>query len=63
MKSLFLLAVGVVGGFAVAHQVNKTPRGQQFFGDLDGSVKSFRSAVVDGYRAREAELRTHRDES
>ena len=37
MKSLFLLAVGVVGGFAVAHQFNKTPRGRQFFGGLHGS--------------------------
>ncbi|NRD25954.1 hypothetical protein [Frigoribacterium sp. VKM Ac-2836] len=63
MKSLFLLTVGVVGGFAVAHQFNKTPRGQRFFGELDGSVKSFRAAVVDGYKAREAELRTDREES
>jgi len=63
VKSLFLLAVGVVGGFAVAHQVNKTPRGRQFFGDLDGNVQSFRAAVVDGYKAREAELRSDRDES
>jgi hypothetical protein len=63
VKSLLLLAVGVVGGFAVAHQFNKTPRGQRFFGELDGNVKSFRAAVVDGYKAREAELRTDRDES
>nr|WP_217271039.1 hypothetical protein [Frigoribacterium sp. VKM Ac-2836] len=60
---MFLLTVGVVGGFAVAHQFNKTPRGQRFFGELDGSVKSFRAAVVDGYKAREAELRTDREES
>ena len=58
MKSLFLLAVGVVGGFAVAHQLNKTPSGRRFFGGLDGSLTSFRAAVVDGYRAREAELRS-----
>lgn len=61
MKSLILLAVGVLGGFALAHQFNKTPQGQQFFGDLDGSVKSFRAAVVDGYKTREAELRGDRD--
>ncbi|GAA0960878.1 hypothetical protein [Frigoribacterium faeni] len=58
MKSLILLTVGVVAGFALAHQYNKTPSGRRFFGGLDGSLTSFRAAVVDGYRAREAELRS-----
>ena len=62
MKSLFLLVVGVVGGFVVAHVVDSTPRGRSFFGELDGALTSFRAAVVDGYKAREAELRTDRDE-
>ena len=57
MKSLILLSVGVVLGFAAAHLYNKTPEGQRLFGEIDGSVKSFRAAVVDGYKTREAELR------
>ncbi|WP_411700262.1 hypothetical protein [Conyzicola sp.] len=57
MKGLLLLAVGVVAGFVVAHQVAKTPEGKQFFDDVDSKAREFGSAVVDGYKAREAELR------
>ena len=57
MKGILLLAVGVVAGFVVAHQVSKTPQGKQFFDDVDSKAREFGSAVVDGYKAREAELR------
>ena len=57
MKGILLLAVGVVAGFVVAHQVSKTPQGKQFFDDVDSKAREFSSAVVDGYKAREAELR------
>lgn len=57
MKGLLLLIVGVAAGFLVAHQVAKTPQGKQFFDDVDAKAKEFGSAVVDGYKAREAELR------
>ncbi|MBN9240858.1 MAG: hypothetical protein BGO97_14190 [Micrococcales bacterium 70-64] len=57
MKSILLLAVGVAAGFIVAHQVSKTPQGKQFFDDVDSKAREFGSAVVDGYKAREAELR------
>ena len=57
MKALLLLVVGVVAGFVVAHQVAKTPQGRQFFADVDARAREFGSAVVEGYRAREAELR------
>ena len=57
MKGLLLLAVGVAAGFVVAHQVAKTPEGRQFFDDVDSKAREFGSAVVDGYKAREAELR------
>ena len=57
MKGILLLAVGVVAGFVVAHQVAKTPQGKQFFDDVDSKAREFSSAVVDGYKAREAELR------
>ncbi len=57
MKGLLLLAVGVAAGFVVAHQVSKTPEGKKFFDDVDSKAREFGSAVVDGYKAREAELR------
>ena len=57
MKSIILLAVGVAAGFIVAHQVAKTPEGQRFFEDVDTKEREFGSAVIDGYKAREAELR------
>ena len=57
MKSALFLVIGVVVGFAVAHQVAKTPQGKAFFDDVDSKAREFGSAVVDGYKAREAELR------
>lgn len=57
MKGILLLAVGAVAGFVVAHQVAKTPEGQRFFDDVDHKAREFGSAVIDGYKAREAELR------
>lgn len=57
MKSALLLVAGVAIGFVVAHQVSRTPQGKQFFDDVDAKAREFGSAVVDGYKAREAELR------
>jgi hypothetical protein len=57
MKGLLLLVAGVAIGFVVAHQVSRTPEGKQFFDDVDSKAREFGSAVVDGYKAREAELR------
>lgn len=57
MKGILLLVAGVAIGFVVAHQVAKTPEGKQFFNDVDSKAREFGNAVVDGYKAREAELR------
>ncbi|WP_166871816.1 MULTISPECIES: hypothetical protein [unclassified Salinibacterium] len=57
MKKALWLLIGVVAGFIVAHQVNKTPEGRRFFAEVDDRTRSFGSAVVDGYKSREAELR------
>lgn len=57
MKGLLILTVGVAAGFAIAHQVSKTPEGQKFFADIDKKAKDFSDAVVQSYKAREAELR------
>ena len=58
MKGFVLLIVGVAIGFVVAHQVAKTPTGKQFFDDVDAKARDFSGAVIDGYRTREAELRS-----
>lgn len=57
MKSALMLIAGVAIGFVVAHQVSRTTEGKQFFDDVDAKAREFGSAVVDGYKAREAELR------
>ena len=33
MKNVLWLIVGIAAGFALAHQVNKTQEGKQFFAD------------------------------
>ncbi len=58
MKGVVLLIIGAAAGFVVAHQISKTPQGKQFFADVDAKAKDFGSAVVDGYKAREAELKS-----
>ncbi|ROP66326.1 hypothetical protein EDF24_3327 [Curtobacterium sp. PhB130] len=58
MKQLFFVAVGVVIGFLVAHRVSRTSAGATFLAEVDARTKAFTSAVADGYRSREAELRT-----
>jgi hypothetical protein len=58
MKNILLLIVGVGAGFVIAHQVSKSPAGKRFFEDVDNRAKEFSAALVDGYKAREAELRS-----
>ena len=57
MKNIVWLIVGAAIGFVAAHQVSKTPQGKQFFDDVDEKAREFGSAVVEGYKQREAELR------
>jgi DNA-binding MarR family transcriptional regulator len=55
-KALWLVA-GIAIGFAAAHQVSRTPEGRRFFDDVDAKAREFGESIVDGYKAREAELR------
>ena len=57
IKALGWIAVGVAAGFVIAHQVSRTEQGKRFFDEVDAKAKEFGTAVVDGYRARETELR------
>jgi hypothetical protein len=57
VKKILFLVAGIGIGFFAAHQFSKSEQGRQFFDDVDSKAREFGSAVVDGYRAREAELR------
>jgi len=56
-KALGWLTLGTAVGFVVAHQVARTEQGQRFFAEVDKKAKEFGNAVIDGYKARETELR------
>jgi hypothetical protein len=58
MKNVLVLIAGIGIGFVLAHQLNKTPEGRQLFESVTGGAKQFRSSLVDGYKTREAELRS-----
>lgn len=58
MKSFLWLLTGVAIGFAVAHQVNETAKGREFFNSIDRKARDFGEAVSDVYRQREAEIRS-----
>lgn len=57
MKSFIWMVVGIAAGFVLAHEVNKTEQGNQFFSELDAKAREFGEAISEGYHQREAELR------
>jgi hypothetical protein len=57
LKYLLVLTVGTALGFVVAHLIDQTASGREFFTSLDSRLKQFQTAVGEGYRSREAELR------
>lgn len=58
MKKFLWLVAGIGIGFLVAHQFNNTPKGKEFFKEFDKKTKEFSDSLIDGYREREAELRS-----
>ncbi len=63
MKSILWFVVGVIAGFGIAHQVNRTDQGKQFLDELDRKAHDFGAAISEGYRKREAELRSALDDA
>ena len=61
MKSIVWFAVGVAAGFAVAHQLNQTQQGREFFSSVDAKARAFGKAIAEGYHERDAELRAEAD--
>lgn len=62
MRNLLWLVAGIGAGFVVAHEINKTQRGKEFFADLDLKLREFSETVADAYKEREAELRDKIDD-
>ncbi|UOE45225.1 hypothetical protein [Agromyces larvae] len=57
MKSVLWFIAGVAAGFVVAHQVNRTTSGREFFSSIDAKARAFGNAIAEGYHERDAELR------
>ena len=57
MKSILWFTAGIAAGFVVAHQVNQTKQGRDFFSTVDAKARAFGTAIAEGYHARDAELR------
>ncbi|WP_083709000.1 ATPase [Microbacterium sp. ru370.1] len=56
MRSLVWFALGIAGGFVAAHLVNKDPRGQEMFAQLDARIGEFTDRMTDAYHAQETRL-------
>jgi len=56
MKKLSWFLIGVIGGFVVAHFMNKDPRGQEIFADIDARISEFTGILSEAYRQQEARL-------
>ena len=56
VKSLVWFAFGIVGGFIAAHLVNKDPRGQELFAQLDSRIGEFTDRMSDAYHEQETRL-------
>ncbi|MDQ1136640.1 hypothetical protein QE410_001439 [Microbacterium sp. SORGH_AS 1204] len=56
VKSLVWFALGIAGGFVAAHLVNKDPRGQELFAQLDARIGEFTDHMSDAYHQQETRL-------
>ena len=56
MKSMRWFVIGVIGGFVLAHFMNKDPRGHDILAEVDARINGFTTVLSDAYRAQEARL-------
>ena len=56
MKSLFWFLVGIAGGFAAAHVINKNPTGHELLAEVDARIGEFTDRIGEAYRGQEAKL-------
>ncbi|NLT25632.1 MAG: hypothetical protein GXX90_03070 [Microbacteriaceae bacterium] len=52
LRTTGLVVGGIAAGFAIAHFVNSTPRGREFFAAVNARIDEVTAAVQQGYRAR-----------
>ena len=57
MKNVLWFLIGVIGGFVVAHVVNKDPRGHELLAEVDARISEFTDRIGDAYREQEARSR------
>lgn len=57
MKKILWFGLGLLGGFVLAHEFSKTEKGKELFDEVNRRSKEFTSAVNEGFKEREAELR------
>ena len=56
MKSLFWFLIGIAGGFAAAHVINKNPTGHELLAEVDARIGEFTDRIGEAYRGQEAKL-------
>lgn len=56
MKSLIWFLVGIAGGFAAAHVINKNPTGHELLAEVDARIGEFTDRIGEAYRGQEAKL-------
>lgn len=56
MKNALWFMLGIIGGFVVAHFVNKDPRGHEVLAEVDARISEFADRIGDAYRAQEAKM-------
>ena len=54
MKNVLWFLLGVIGGFVVAHFVDKDPRGHELLAEVDARIGEFTERMSDAYREQEA---------
>ena len=56
MKSLLWFLIGIAGGFAAAHVINKNPTGHELLAEVDARIGEFTDRIGEAYRGQEAKL-------
>lgn len=56
MKSLLWFLIGIAGGFAAAHVINKNPTGHEILAEVDARIGEFTDRIGEAYRGQEAKF-------
>ncbi|MFI8594297.1 ATPase [Microbacterium sp. NPDC078428] len=56
MKNLLWFTFGIVGGFVIAHLVDKNPAGHDALAEIDARIGEFTDRIGEAYRDQESRL-------